>query len=76
MLDRTNTRRLAKRERRRRYEARQQEGVVVVGVPIDASVYSMLIRLHRCSERDLTDRRLVGEAVGRLLIETARRMGL
>jgi hypothetical protein len=76
LLDRTHRTRRLKRERKRRYKQRVDAGIVVVPVPIDASVYEMLIRLHWCTERELCDRRIVGEVIGRELIKSAAKLGL
>ena len=61
------------RERKRRYRARQASGVATCTVEYDADVVNFLVRTEWLTEREAADRRQVGEAVGRMLRDSAAR---
>ena len=61
------------RERKRLYRQRQAAGVVTCMVEVDADVVDFLIRTEWLGEREAGDRRQVGEAVARMLRDSAAR---
>ena len=60
-------------DRDRRYRQRQRDGRIVVQVEVDLAILDFLLAAGWASEEDLADRAAIGEAVGRMLQDTARR---
>ena len=65
-----------KREQRRlaqrRYRRNTESHVKIAPTPFDATMLDYLIRLHWLDEADAKDRRKVGEAIARALLESAK----
>jgi hypothetical protein len=55
------------REKQRRYEARQKNGVALFPVPLSAAEIDVLIELHWLPEGGEADREAVGAAVAALI---------
>lgn len=61
-----------KAEKQRRYRARLARNEVVVEVVVDGRGIDLLIRTGWLAERDSHKRKLIGEAVSRMLAEAER----
>jgi hypothetical protein len=61
--------------RQRRHRALARAGRIVVGVAVGAAVVDFLIRTNWLVERDAADRQQIGNAIARLLEDSARRNG-
>jgi hypothetical protein len=70
MLDRTTTddqRRIRRRRATRECRDRQRRGRAVATVEYDANTLDLLIRHRYLTDRQATDKRLVGRAIAQLL---------
>jgi hypothetical protein len=71
MLERPQPSETRRRARHARHRRCLKAGIVVAPVEIDGAVLDMLIRLRWLVERDAADRGKIGEAVARMLRDSA-----
>ena len=60
-------------EKQRRYRARLKQHQLIAPVPVNEAIINLVIRTGWLSERDATKRKLIGEAIARLLTEAEHR---
>jgi hypothetical protein len=60
------------RERTRRYRQRLRDGCVIAPVPVTDQVIALLLDLHWLAEGESEDRQAIGEAIARMLKDTAK----